>query len=419
MTDHIPQPARPPSWAAFITALFDTSDVLMTALDREGRVVRFNRACERATGYTFEQLKGRPIWDLLFLPEEAQCVKARLADVAAGYFPQDGENTWVTRDGRHLLTSWSNTAILAEDGTVEHIVATGIDITERKRVEEEREQMELELRMAQKLASGIAHEISTPVQFVGDSVHFLRECFDDLDALLEDYRKLGAEAESARVPASALARVREREERIDLADIREGVPEALGRTLEGVERISSIVKAMKDFSHAGCAGKAPADLNDAIETTLALARHEYRYVADVTTELGELEPVTCIASDLNQVFLNLIINAAHAIEDTRSSGDAKGHIRIRTSQEGEEAVIEITDTGEGVPDHITERIFDPFFTTKEIGRGSGQGLAISRSIVVDKHGGSLIFKTQPGQGTTFKVRLPLGPPPEAYGQLAA
>ena len=117
-------------------------------------------------------------------------------------------------------------------------------------------------------------------------MHFLRECFDDLDALLEDYRKLGAEAESARVPASALARVREREERIDLADIREGVPEALGRTLEGVERISSIVKAMKDFSHAGCAGKAPADLNDAIETTLALARHEYRYVADVTTELG-------------------------------------------------------------------------------------------------------------------------------------
>ncbi len=165
---------------------------------------------------------------------------------------------------------------------------------------------------------------------------------------------------------------------------------------------------MKEFAHPDQKEKVLADLNRALSTTLTVARNEYKYVADVETDLGELPLVPCLVGELNQVFLNLIVNAAHAIEAALAGTQGRGTIRVSTRREDDAVVIAVSDTGTGIPEEIRGRVFEPFFTTKEVGKGTGQGLAIARSVVVDKHGGKLTFETVPGRGTTFFVRLPLG-----------
>jgi signal transduction histidine kinase len=188
------------------------------------------------------------------------------------------------------------------------------------------------------------------------------------------------------------------------------VPDSFASCQDGISRISTIVRAMKEFSHPDQREKAPADLNQALQTTLAVAKNEYKYVADITTEFGDLPPVLCHVGDLNQVFLNLIVNASHAIGDVVGKGGTKGTIRITTSREDNLVRIDVADTGSGIPAAVRPRIFDPFFTTKEVGKGTGQGLAIARSIVVTKHHGSLTFDSEVGQGTTFTIRLPIDSP---------
>jgi signal transduction histidine kinase len=164
---------------------------------------------------------------------------------------------------------------------------------------------------------------------------------------------------------------------------------------------------MKEFAHPDQKEKAPADLNQAIQSTLTIAKNEYKYVAELETELGELPAVNCLIGSVNQVVLNIVVNAAHAIGDVVKGTENRGRIRVATRVEGNCALIAISDTGGGIPDHVRERIFDPFFTTKEVGKGTGQGLAIARSVVVDQHGGSLTFETELGKGTTFFIRLPI------------
>jgi PAS domain S-box-containing protein len=312
----------------------------------------------------------------------------------------DGEEVWVGDRGQAV-----------HGGDVVWLYGTLSDISERKRLEADGARMELELRMAQKLeavgqlAAGIAHEINTPIQFVGDSVQFLNDSFDDLERLLAVYRDACAEVAAHPDGEALRVRLEQAEEEADLAYLRERVPAAFARTLEGVERVASIVRAMKEFAHPQTE-QAPADLNRALATTLIVARNEYKYVADVETRFGDIPPVVCNLSDLNQVFLNLIVNAAHAIEDAQSSTGGKGTVRILTERDGEWALVVISDSGCGIPEEIRARIFDPFFTTKVVGRGSGQGLAIARAVIA-KHGGTLALETEPGSGTTFTIRLPL------------
>jgi signal transduction histidine kinase len=164
---------------------------------------------------------------------------------------------------------------------------------------------------------------------------------------------------------------------------------------------------MKEFAHPPQKEMAPADLNRAILSTLTVARNEYKYIADVETEFAELPMVVCHLSEINQVVLNIVVNAAHAIEDMVRDTQQRGRITVRTMVDGSDVVISISDTGGGIPEHVRSRIFDPFFTTKEVGRGTGQGLAIARNAVRDKHGGDLSFETKLGQGTTFFIRLPI------------
>ncbi len=286
---------------------------------------------------------------------------------------------------------------------------------------QERQRMEQELQLAHKLeavgqlAAGIAHEINTPMQFIGDNVHFLREAFDDLLGLIEHYATLKDAVRKGDDNPAPLAAIEEAEEIADLDYLKEHAPRAIERTLDGISRVCSIVSAMKVFSHPQN-DKAPIDINAAIQTTLTVVRNEYKYVAEVDTEFGDLPLVPCHGGDMNQVFLNLIVNAAHAIEASQKDGDGLGRIRIQTWCEDGLAVIAVSDTGGGIPEAIRHRIFDPFFTTKEVGRGTGQGLSLVRTIVVDKHGGTLNFETEPDHGTTFFVRIPIdGMPASAEG----
>ena len=274
-----------------------------------------------------------------------------------------------------------------------------------------RERVEAELRLAHRLeavgqlAAGVAHEINTPIQYIGDSVHFLQTAFDDLLPIL-----LGARRMSAHLRAAGQTATADDLDRAwvaaDAEFVLEQVPTAIQRTLDGIERVAAIVRAMKAFAHPGSETKAPADLNDALATTIVVCRNEYKYVADVVTDFGPLPPVPCQLGELNQVFLNLLVNAAHAVGARFAASAERGVIRVATRRDGNIAIVSITDTGVGIPESIRERLFDPFFTTKPIGKGTGQGLTLARTIVV-KHGGTLTFTSDLGKGTTFEIRLPI------------
>jgi two-component system NtrC family sensor kinase len=279
-----------------------------------------------------------------------------------------------------------------------------------------RERMETELRLSQKLeavgqlAAGIAHEINTPIQYVADNLQFLRDSVLALSAMA---REMLAAATAARSDATAplIEHLGSLAAAAELDYLTQEIPPSLDSIRDGVSRIAKIVRAMKELTHPGPREATAVDLSHALQNALEVTAASYRYVADVETEFTAMPPVVCFGSDLNQVFLNLIVNAAHAIEDKHAG---RGRLRVQTSMDGDAAVIAISDTGGGIPEAHRDRVFDAFFTTKEVGRGTGQGLAISRSIVVDRHGGTLTFDSTPGAGTTFYVRIPLAgprPPP--------
>jgi len=197
------------------------------------------------------------------------------------------------------------------------------------------------------------------------------------------------------------------EDDADLPYLLENLPKALDRALEGLSRVTTIVRSMKEFAHPDQREMTASDLNQAINNTLVIARNEYKYVADVTLELEEIPLVRCHLGEVNQAILNIVVNAAHAIGDVVKDSDQRGRITVRTQREGDAVVLSIADTGGGIPVDIRDRIFDPFFTTKGVGKGTGQGLAIARSVIREKHGGELGFETELGKGTTFFIRLPI------------
>lgn len=268
----------------------------------------------------------------------------------------------------------------------------------------EAQRLQAELSEAQKLeavgrlAAGIAHEINTPIQYIGDNTRFLEEAFLAFVRLLERYRE--------EIRPEAKAELRSLEDELDIDYVMEQAPKTFSRTLGGVDRVATIVRAMKEFAHPDQAEMVASDLNRAIQATLEVARNEYKYVADVELDLKELPLVTCHVGDINQVVLNIVVNAAHAISDAVKGTSKRGTIRVSSRCEVEEVVVAIADTGTGIPDGVRNKVFEPFFTTKEVGRGTGQGLAIARSIMT-KHRGTISFESTPGTGTTFFLRLPI------------
>ncbi len=374
-------------------AVIETARHAFVSMDESGRVTEWNRQAEQCFGWSREDACGREVADLI--------VPARLRDAHCEGFRRvlghgEGPNlsrvletTAMAKDGREFpveITAWH-----LEEGGVLSFNAFIQDTSERHR-------LAAELRQAQKLesmgqlAAGIAHEINTPIQFIGDNVRFLGDAFGAFALALDG----DGGAQAAPAP--------------DLGFLTVEVPLAVEQTLEGVERVATIVKAMKAIGHPSTEHKTYADLNQAIRNTLVVAVGEIKYVADVDTELGDLPPVWCHPGDVNQVLLNLVVNAAHAIREKVGGNGERGTITVRTFPDGHEAIIEVTDTGAGITPEVGERIFEPFFTTKEVGVGTGQGLALVYSLVTDRHRGSIGFVSEPGAGTTFTVRLPMAAP---------
>jgi len=362
-----------------------------------------NQAAVEHYGYSREQFLKMKISDIQ-PPEQLERLPIRIQEIR-----QAKKFSWSwkhrTRDGR-IIEAEISCHRIRYDGRLAALVVSK-DVTLRK-------QLEMELRQSQKLeavgslAAGIAHEINTPIQFVGDNMRFLQGAFDDLEKLLGKYHQLqqaAAHGESAKQLAHEIA---EAEKAADLEFVAQEIPKALAQSQEGVTRVATIVRAMKEFAHPNGSEKRATDLNKALRSTLTVARSEIKYVADVETDFQELPLVHCDGGDMNQVFLNLLVNAAHAIKDAGEGNRHRGIIRVCTRHTGDRAVISISDTGCGIPENIRAKIFEPFFTTKEVGRGTGQGLAIARTIVVERHGGQLTFESEPGRGTTFHISLPIG-----------
>lgn len=306
------------------------------------------------------------------------------------------------------------TPVLDEDYEVGYILFILNDMTQYKTLEAQVFQSQ-NMRAIGQLAAGIAHEINTPTQYVGDNLHFLQESFAQLLAAVDTCTAMTEAARQGNLDAAQWNDFDERMRQVDISYLREEVPSSLRESLEGISRVSEIVRAMRQFTRAGGGDRKAADLNQAILNTISMTRNEWRYVADMETKLDpNLPAVMCLPGEINQVLLNLVINAAHAIGDVvRASGDGtdqpetKGRITISTWHDDDMVEIRITDTGTGIPEEIRERVFDLFFTTKEVGKGSGQGLSICHAVVVGKHKGTLTFESSVGNGTTFVVRLPI------------
>ncbi|MGA2984086.1 MAG: PAS domain S-box protein [Terriglobia bacterium] len=386
--------------------LFENASDLVYTTDLEFRLTSLNHVGQRTLGYSQEEAPQLDLWRLVD-PKHWERIKHGRQRLLAGESDFNVELEVKAKDGRRVILE-VKPRFIYKDGKPVGVQGIGRDVTGR-------DEAEMELRHAQKLesvgrlASGIAHEINTPIQFVGDNTRFLQDSFGGLQTLFTKYQQLRDAAGSGAVSPELLAEVRDVEEKSDCAYLLEEIPSALTQTLDGVTRVATIVRAMKEFAHPEGKEMAAADLNRALLSTLTVARTELKYVADVETELGDLPLVVCNIGDLNQVFLNLLVNAAHAIGDVVKGTGMKGKIRVRTASENNTVLIAISDTGGGIPEAIRGRIFDPFFTTKEVGRGSGQGLAIARSVVVDRHKGTLTLESEVGEGTTFFIRLPLDP----------
>ena len=303
--------------------------------------------------------------------------------------------------------------LIGNNDSIWGIAIMGADITDRKNLEAQLQQSQ-KMEAIGQLAAGIAHEINTPTQFVGDNTRFFQDAFKDLIEIIKIYKELIESSKSGSLTDELIQTAKERIEELDLEYLEEEIPVAIRHTLKGVGRIAKIVQAMKIFAHPGGEEKEPADINKEIEKTITISRNEWKYVAELETDFDEsLSLVPCFQAELNQVILNLIVNAAHAIAEANKDNPSQmGTIRISTRREDNWAKIYISDTGSGIPQEIRHKIFDLFFTTKDPGKGTGQGLAISHSVIVEKHKGTITLESHEGKGTTFVISLPLSSEPE-------
>jgi PAS domain S-box-containing protein len=377
------------------------SDALVVVTP-EGLVRYCAPSLERTFGYNAEQTAGSPLSEIVHPQDLARLLRALEPPIAP-------DGSAVVARWRHADGSWRDTetivADMLDDPEVEGIVLAVRDVTERRA-------LEMELRNAQKLravgqlAGGVAHEINTPVQFIADNLQFLQEAFATLLGALEASRRDAGQVGQPGGGASSGTELTAVDQAAELEYLEAEVPSALAQALEGTHRVAKIVRALKAFGYPDRGQPVATDINDSLRNTLIVARGELKYVAEVVEELGELPSVMVVPGDIGQVFLNIVVNAAHAVAEKVKGTDERGHITVKTWCEGDEVVVSIADDGAGIPEEVAQRIFEPFFTTKEQGKGTGQGLALSRS-VLEAHGGSVHFASTVGEGTTFVIRLPV------------
>ncbi|MEO8702428.1 MAG: PAS domain-containing protein, partial [Kofleriaceae bacterium] len=392
--------------------ILDAITDLVLVKGPKSRLLWANRAFLNAYGMSNAQLQG--LVDAPFVEPDLsdRYVQDDMRVFATGETLDIPEEPMQWDDGQVRIVHTVKSPIFGEDGSVKRMVAVIRDITDRKRLESELLQAQ-KLESIGRLAAGMAHEINTPIQFIGDQRTFAESAFDDLMGLVGRYQGFVARVAEGSATAADVVAIREAEEAIDLPYLRTGLVTAFADMADGIGRVAQLVKALKEFGYPDHGVHEPADINAAIRRTTIVATNEYRYLADLELDLAEIPLVPCNVSELQQVVLNLLVNAAHAIAD---SGSARGVIRVSTRTLNHDVIITISDTGCGIPEAIQNRVFDPFFTTKSVGRGTGQGLSIAR-MLMDKQHGSIKFDTTPGKGTTFHLRMPLAvtEPPVAVG----
>ena len=385
-------------------------------VDREDRVTWANDAALAALGWSLEDFIGRYLhktthhsqddgseypWD--FCP-----MFAAIEDGSSHH--GDGDVLW-HKDGSSFSADFIACPTRGEDNEITGAVLIFRNLTEQ-RLKEASRIHSMKLESIGVLAAGIAHEINTPIQFIGSNLSFLDDCFQNLLQLSTAYTRLKEEVRAAGGPqfGGILCEIDQLEETADIAYLQDEAPKALEQTRHGVDRVTKLVLGLKGFAHSGDSeSQRSVDLNEIINNSLMVCQNTYKYVAQMELELGELPLIQGYPGDIGQVIINLVVNAAQAIADhqKKKKGSEMGTIKIRSTCDGQHILLSISDTGGGIPEGVQQRIFDPFFTTKEVGQGSGQGLAISRNIIHDKHQGELTFESAVGQGTTFTIRLPV------------
>lgn len=395
--------------ARFNRTLINTVQAIILVLDHEGHVVKANDTFEKLTGFTFKEVKGHHFIDCVASHERDAC-QNDFSQILAGQKIVYSELTLKTKDKGRRLFAFHSTGLPNELGAVDYVVVTGFDITERRMQEAQLLQAQ-KLEAIGQLAAGVAHEINTPIQYVGDNTLFLKQVLISLVGMIEDIRKITLENRTPGRGDEALKRIKDKLNEEDLLYLRTEGPTAIEQTLEGVDRITTIVRSLKQFAHPDQEHKTWLDINQAIENTIILSHNEWKYVARMSTDLDpDLPRIFCKPGQINQVILNLIVNAAHAIaEVVKVRGGELGTITVATRKLDKDVEIRIGDNGCGITEKIRSKVFDPFFTTKEVGKGTGQGLAIAHTAIVDRHGGSITFETTEGQGTTFIIRIPVTP----------
>lgn len=384
--------------------------LLATVIDQTGdsviisgtdEVIQYvNPAALKNSGYSPQELIGTTLQTFRYSLLDAASMEELRYTVASGNV-WHGQFKSPRKDGSIMEEDVTISPVRDEEGVLTHLVAIKRDITEMTNLQRQLLQAQ-KLEAIGQLAAGIAHEINTPMQYVQNNVTFLGQAFQDLRNLLVEIDKMERAVLSAETSALLAS--------VDLDFLLQEIPDSIRETHDGINRVVKIVSAMKAFSHPGSNDKVATDLNHALESTITVCRNEWKYVAEMITDFDpDLPLVPCFSDQLNQVVLNLIINSSHAIQDHNKANaqNALGRITIATRRDGPWAEIQISDSGCGIPEEIQQRIFDPFFTTKEVGKGTGQGLAIAHDIVVNKHGGRIDFTSKPGQGATFFIRLPI------------
>jgi two-component system, NtrC family, sensor kinase len=388
---------------------------ILIGVDSEGLVTHWNTLAERVFGITAEETIGKPFteckinWDWELVIEAAEVCM--------------GSNEHTRLDDFQFISSDGNIKILGltfaplalrEEGKSGFLLA-GADISQRKILERQLAQSQ-KMEAVGHLAAGIAHEVNTPIQYISYNIHFLSKSFNSLTDLLNACKNLLKGSENGKPPKEATAAVLEKTRETNIDYMVEQIPQAIHHSLEGVERVTKIVSGMKDFSYPGGEGLMAVDINRSIESTIEVARNEWKKFAEIKTEFDQqLPPIQCYPSEVNQALLNILVNAVHAIEDSHLEMEGrKGLIRFSTQQNGNWVDIQIQDNGTGIPEKARPHIFDPFFTTKPMGKGTGQGLYITHQIIVEKHHGFIRFETEVGKGTTFFIRIPINPKEGQY-----
>ena len=383
---------------------------ILIGITRDSRIKRWNLAAAKVFGLAKTEVAGKFLaecgihWVRSDMQSEVDSWSSSRESrrVEALSFVIDGETRFLG-----LTLNW----ISAPEEGIDELLIIGSDVTER-------EILGQQLRQAQKLeaigqlAAGIAHEINTPTQYVSDNTRFLQESWPSFKELLAISREIRQEASEGPIAPETLQRFDALAQAADFDYLQAEIPRAIEQSLEGTHRVAKIVRAMKEFSHPGAEEKRLIDLNKAIDTTITVARNEWKYVAEVETHFDpQLPLVLCHAGEFNQVILNLLINAAQAIAQSAGDGSQhKGKIVVSTTSDQDWVEISISDTGAGIPEAVRSRVFEPFFTTKPVGKGTGQGLALAHTAIVRRHAGKIWFDSEVGKGTTFYIRMPLQPP---------